>query len=100
MAVSTDIIRRVLLYLGDGGCRSVNELRKLLNVDEALFESILGLLTSEGIIEEVKYRLPCDKCPIKSSCPITSGRGRGNTRMYKLSNRGVKVLKAVKETVK
>ena len=98
MKMNSNIIRRALLLLGDGKCKSANELKRLLNVDEALFGSILGLLISEGIIEEIKYYPSCGKCFTRNSCPIALKCGSGSIRMYRLSSRGKRVLEVIKET--
>ncbi len=89
---NSDIIQKTLQILSSGECKSTVELRRMLNIDETLLESILGLLISEGLIEEVKY-VQCSRCSIEGSCPIALRRKSRSIGMYRLSSKGLKTYR-------
>jgi len=63
---------------------SAYDLARDLNIGEHEVELILGLLLSEGVIVEYKYKSACNVCPLGKTC--IKSECINNLRIFRLKN--------------
>lgn len=72
--MSEDFLDKVVRLLESKGYVTTNDLMHYLGISLQEVNTLLGILISEGIVEEVDLRSRCGSCPISSSCHMKSGR--------------------------
>lgn len=69
-----EFLDRVVRLLEDKGCATTNDLMHYLGISLQEVNTLLGVLISEGVIEEVDLSSRCNSCPVSSSCHMKSGK--------------------------
>ncbi len=82
----------VLKNIG-GGAGTTSSLMRVLGLDEKSLNSILGLLLSEGLVDEVFFEChSCDNCPFRESCDPGLRSDLRRVRVYVLTGKARKLL--------
>lgn len=80
--LSKEVISKILKYLRVRGCVTLSELEGVLGMSKGEVELVLGLLLSQGIINEVEGLHPCSVCSLASGCRL---KYSSNVRVYRVS---------------